>query len=716
MSLPAQLEGLAEVKGALIADPGGRLVSAEPPGPDATGRAAAVAVAAAGFATVGSRARLGALTGLWVKGPASSTVTAVRADALLCVTVDPATTSLQVERALERWAAAGATRAGAATPAPAPTPSPPPARRPTPPQPVQAVQAVPGGAVRTRPPPAPVPTFVPGAKPAIDPWAALRRALGRGQLNEASTHQRQLLPAADASRPGAEPVEPEICDRAVRTLLEGIGSALAGDGLGAGRALEPLAAASQPNLSFRWLALLWSARAALRSGAIPAARAHVQEALTLARQLDIEARAMSQWVAADVLAQDGDPTRALTWLSEARGRFAKGADPWGVGQTWLSEARVLTAVKRDAEAAAAARQAAALLPDSEEPQVTLARLAVMRDDLPAAERALQALRTQSAERLRGLVAAVRSGILARADAVEFLREVEAPPSERALRSLERISNASPRFLPAREALAWVLLRLGRYDEAGAVFRGLQSQALSPGERASVMLGLGCISNAQGPGGAKAATVRSVVSAGAALPGQAAAADDLPPLPPLSSSAMLSRAPPGSAGGAVFSGQLSSFALPDLLEFLRSGKRSGLLVCSSASGMGALRFFDGWVTAAASPTTPGIGEVLVLSRKVAPDALRKVTAALGPEPADAQVAERLVSDGHADPATVRAGFERQIRLAIRELMLWTDGEFTFNREAEAPLEAPGLAVALDPQGLLLNFFKDMDEASRDAASP
>jgi hypothetical protein len=50
-----------------------------------------------------------------------------------------------------------------------------------------------------------------------------------------------------------------------------------------------------------------------------------------------------------------------------------------------------------------------------------------------------------------------------------------------------------------------------------------------------------------------------------------------------------------------------------------------------------------------------------------------------------------------------------------MMHWTDGEFTFNRENEGAPEASALAVALDPQGLLLNFFKDMDETSRGAAS-
>jgi tetratricopeptide (TPR) repeat protein/predicted regulator of Ras-like GTPase activity (Roadblock/LC7/MglB family) len=694
MSLPPLLQGLSEIKGALTVDPTGRLIAAEPPSAGHADDAAAIAVVVSGFSAAGTSAKLGRLSTLLVKGAGSSSVTAVRPDALLVVTVDPATTTHQVERALKDWkpdgssAAATAPRAAPATP-----------RAPTPPKPLPTPAAT--------APRSPVATFAPraaSARPAADPWGSLRRSLGRGQLTEAVAYQRQLVTAGDPERYGSECVSTEECDRAVRALLEGIGSVMAGDGVGGGRILAPLVAESQENLSFRWLALLWIARADLKSGAIPAARAHIQEALTTARQLDIEARALSQWIAADVLAQDGDSTRALAWLAESRSRFEKTGDRWGMGQTWLSEARVLTSGKREPQAAEAAQQAAAFLPDSEEPSIALARLAVIRDDHATADRILRPLRTQSAERVRALVAAIKGGLVTRADAGEFLREQDAPPSERALRSLERIAKASPRFAQAREALAWMLLRVGRYDDAGAVFRGLLASSLAPGDRASVMLGLGCIANAQG-GGAPVA---------AAAP--AAAADDLPALPPLSTSALLARATQGAGAGSVFSGQLSSFALPDLLEFLRTGKRTGLLVCSSASGMGALRFRDGLITGAASPAAPGVGELLVRARKVAPDALRALSASLGPDQPDHLVGERLVRDGLADAASVKAAFAQLIGVAVRELMHWTDGEFTFNRETQLAPESAGLSVALDPQGLLLNFFKELDEASRDAASP
>ena len=106
-----------------------------------------------------------------------------------------------------------------------------------------------------------------------------------------------------------------------------------------------------------------------------------------------------------------------------------------------------------------------------------------------------------------------------------------------------------------------------------------------------MLGLGCIASA-------------ARDPGAAEPG-AAAADETRPAPRLTESVLLSGA---SAAGpdAVFSGRLSVFSLPDLVEFLRSARRTGVLECSSPAGLGSLRFQAGWICGATAPGLPGPG--------------------------------------------------------------------------------------------------------------
>jgi tetratricopeptide (TPR) repeat protein len=712
MTLPKQLHGLAEVRGALTVDPQGRLIAATPTLAGATpDGAAAIAAALQNLAQAGADAGLGPLVVAHLKGAASSLLGAVRDDALLLVHVEPSRMTSAAEKAVRAWtlredapASAGAPPAAApaapATPPPMPAAVAAPPVRATPARGVPAATATAGGV--------PAPTAAPSTAPR-DPWAALRHALGRGQLNEAASLRHALVAATAPGRPGAEPLSREACDRAVQILLEGVGSVMAGDGLGGAGILRELAGEDQPNTSVRWLALQWSARATVKSSAVAAARGHVQEALTLARQLDVEARALSQWTAAEVLAHDSDSTRALSWLAESRSRFQRAADRWGIGQTFLSEARILFALERYGAASEAALRAAEYLPASDEPTVLLSRLALLRGETDAAESLLRPLRTQAAEKVRALIGAIRDGVVTRPDASEYLREHDAAPSQRSLRALARIATAAPQFLQAREALAWMLLRVGRYEDAGGLFRALLSQPLSGADRASVMLGLGCVANA----GRAAAPAHAVVAAATRPPPADAA--PFPPAPTPTTSQVL----PPRAGGtatpdAVFSGQLSSFALPDLLEFLRSARRSGLLVCSGPVGMGALRFRDGRISGAASPTTPGLRELLVRDGKLSAAALEALASTSGaPDQPDELLADQIVRGGHADAAVVAAALEAQVWAAVRELVEWTDGEFAFNREETPGPADGGVSVSLDPQAVLLDVFRQRDEASRTA---
>uniref|UniRef100_UPI001F57AD19 DUF4388 domain-containing protein n=1 Tax=Anaeromyxobacter terrae TaxID=2925406 RepID=UPI001F57AD19 len=558
-----------------------------------------------------------------------------------------------------------------------------------------------------RTPPAPGPSAAAG-----DRWAALRRAIVRGHLSEAVTLKPALgeRPSTPA-RAGSEAVQGDELDGSLQTLLDGVGSIMAGDGVGGERTLRALSASAQQNLSFRWLARYWSARAALKSGSLPAARAHVKEALPLGRQLDLEARAVTEWVAGDVLSQDRDASRALAWLRDAHALFERLGDSWGLAQVSLSEARTLAALEREQEAAEAAARASALDAAWDEPPVFLARRALLRDDVAAAEKILEPVKTPAADRLRAVMDSIRGGTVSRADASEYLREHDAPPSARAIQALGRIANASPRFVPARDALAWMLLKVGKYAEAGSVFRGLLTQPLAPGDRASVMLGLGCISNAQRPSKDPAALRAVVTAASAPAPAAPSATREPPPVPQLSGSSLLARGAqaPGPLD-AVFSGRLSVFAFPDLLEFLRSAKRTGLLVCSSARGVAALRLRDGWITGGASPGTPRVGELLLRARKISPLALRAVQ-----EEPDQVIGDLLVREGIAEAAAVKEALEQQIGLAIRELVDWNDGEFAFNREPEGDETSTRISVALDPQAVLLNVFKDMDEQGRPVAT-
>ncbi len=677
MSLPPHLRGLLGVRRALVADPQGvplDLTGDEAWRADEDGAAAAVALGE--LSAAGGALGLGALDFVQVKAASRLTVAAARPEALLFLEVEAGPRAVEAERAVAAWSAG----------------EPPPA-------PAAPVLEAPRGLTATGLPavaaaagaPA-APAAVPQAAPGPSPWVALRRALARGSLTEAAGLLRE---AADAPAAGARP-EAAVPDReafreASARLLEGVGSVLSGDTAGGARTLRDLTGEAQPNLSVRWVAAFWSARAALAGGSVEVARRHVKDALDLSRQIDVEARAASQLLAAELLLRAADLEKALAWVNESRSRYERGRDTWGLARTWLVEARIRAAAGNEEACQAAVRQAQATEPGWDGPATFLAGRALAAGDLEAAGRLLEGVEGMPATRVRKLVAAIRGGVVSQADGAEFLKLHLAPPTTAAMRGLERIADAAPRFLPAREALAWMLVKLGRYASAHEIFAWLGEQPLDPDERALVALGLRCAGNAiqAGRGGATAA------------PHAAHAGETTPPPRPLAGD--------GDAG-AVFSGRLSSFALPDLLEFLRSARRSGLLVCSSPDGMGTMRFRQGYVTDAGGAGAPSLRQLLERDGPLGAEAQQAVE---GLVPGGEEEEAALRRDGLVPRPALDAALRQRIDLTVRQLMRWSDGEFAFSKE-EADASGPG-QIVVDAQELLLNIFKEQDESSQGQAA-
>ncbi len=690
MSLPPELGELAEVRGALTADRRGQVHAALKEVPGAADEAAAVAVAVTELDGAGSTLGFAGLHRLEVKGPRRTTVTAIRADLFLFVDVDPGKRAARTVELLDAWQRGVALPAGGAAATPSGLTGVLEAVDP------QANHAAASGS-STR------------LAAIDDPWSSLRRALVRSQLTRAAAFQQAILdaPHNPAPAPGSEPLPVPILQAAMQRMLEGIGGIMAGDPMAGSRALSDLATETQPNLSMRWVAHYWSARAALQSGGAEAARDHVRDTLALSRQLDVESRGVSQLLAAELLARGGDVPKALAWLAEARGRFERVADKWGLGQSWLAEARVLEG-KDEAACVAAATRARDADPSWDEPQVFLASRALAAGDPARALAALGEIRSPSADRLRTLLEAVGQQKISLTDAGEFLRIHHAPPSGANIRAMERIANASPRFFQAREALAWLLVRLGRYAAAREIFEWLLRQPLAQADKALVTLGLSSTTTALQAAGSPpppSAPVRT--ASGTAIPAGSP--------PPLGDSALLPQGARAAFSGldSMFSGRLSVFSLADLVEFLRTAARSGLLVCSSQGGMGAFRFRKGRITGASAPSTPSLGELLVRTGKLTAEALASAGPARDGTLVDAGLADRLVGLGVVDAATARDAGRQQIEQALRELIDWSDGEFAFTREEETPPSGDA-SIEVDAQQLLLDLFRERDERTRDRA--
>jgi hypothetical protein len=127
-------------------------------------------------------------------------------------------------------------------------------------------------------------------------------------------------------------------------------------------------------------------------------------------------------------------------------------------------------------------------------------------------------------------------------------------------------------------------------------------------------------------------------------------------------------------------------------------------------MAALRFRKGFIISAATPATPTLGELLVRAQRLTASVLKTTLEKKGVDQPEHLLGELLVHSGLVDVASVREALSEQIRLALRELIEWTEGQFTFDKGVASQSQR-SIEVDVDPQAAILNVVREMDEATR-----
>jgi hypothetical protein len=163
---------------------------------------------------------------------------------------------------------------------------------------------------------------------------------------------------------------------------------------------------------------------------------------------------------------------------------------------------------------------------------------------------------------------------------------------------------------------------------------------------------------------------------------------------------------------MFSGNLQMINLPDLLEFFRNGRRTGTLTCSSEQGSGQIRLRDGMIVDSLSPQNRGnsLLKRLVDSGAASEEQLGALAPGIGSEIDNIQLVRRLIEGGFTDPELVRNAMRKHVQAAIDELIQWMNGKFSFNPGTTSP-EIPPSSIEFDPHIILLQIFKEQDEADR-----
>lgn len=470
----------------------------------------------------------------------------------------------------------------------------------------------------------------------------------------------------------------------------------------------------------RWAAATWLADCAVAEGRGEEACKTLEEQLKGAQGRDARAEGVLRLALAQALASMARMDAALIETRSARRASASAEDAESLARAWLFEARLLASSPSSPESERCAQQARDALPGWLGPRVFLARQAVrdnklwkaqtlLREGLPEGAPLTPALAWEAQ-----LLERIRTGSIPPLIAAEYFRLDEVVASDEALEKLLQLDAAVPDVPHFKLAIVWKLLALGRRADARAMFErlvALEPNVLATGlvprcfqlaaasQRVAAAPEPRRSARAVGPATAEHATAQ----ASAASPTSAGEPAASPPR----SATQLAAVGKDSA----FSGELQLFALPDLLEFLRVGRRSGALIIKGPAGSGAIYLRDGMMLSASAPSSGDLGAILVETGKATSAQIERAKRTRLRD-SQRRLGAILLEDEQVAATDLRDATSAQVYRAMRELVNWTTGRFAFESEREDPVLPAGLAVPLDPQGVLLDVFRVMDEESRD----
>lgn len=156
------------------------------------------------------------------------------------------------------------------------------------------------------------------------------------------------------------------------------------------------------------------------------------------------------------------------------------------------------------------------------------------------------------------------------------------------------------------------------------------------------------------------------------------------------------------------GSLREASLPDVVQMLHLGRRTGRLALADRQRHASIYFEHGWITSASIVNRRDrLGEMLVKSGRITQAQLDEALAAQATEPSR-RVGELLVASG----AIARETLDHVLRLHVEEalyaLFTWSTGSFKF--EADVQLEADEPRHRFSPEAVLLEGARRIDEWS------
>jgi len=538
-------------------------------------------------------------------------------------------------------------------------------------------------------------------------WAALtmlemRMLLARGQVHQAR-QIAEILPVAGEAGLPVESYE----RREIQQLINAIDSALAGRNYLALQQLEQVA--QSPKQTIQWATQMWRSRVLAAEGNLANARQAAVQSIELAHRIGADAAHWASCFAAEVWAKAGDAPEAERRVLQVVSQFVEWGEVRGVSMAYLSLARVhrLAGAEEDSDAAAA------LSYETDGswtgPVIWLAWRALAAGDVAQANDLLRSIPspTTDAYNLVQALALIEARQIP-LEAVTWTLEAAArPPNGETVDELRQVLASHPAYLPAREALVWKLLSVGRLDEAKGQLEAMVEGSADVQSIAAVRLGLQMFSEEQifdqlFADFSRSQSVGEDYGEESTHPGSPSPSDAPAPTPaPQADSEAIPAGAEDKPTGFV--GQLSLFSVPDLLQFFCNSRRTGLLAFSSQCGEARIRLHEGSLCWALSPTHPSLGEFLLHQKTIGAEHLQLA--------ADPEQVGGLYGQEGVDGGRVRDGVREMLHLTLKELVDWTDGWFVFDGIRDTT--EPPAELQFNAQGILLDVLREIDEERRDA---
>jgi tetratricopeptide (TPR) repeat protein len=156
------------------------------------------------------------------------------------------------------------------------------------------------------------------------------------------------------------------------------------------------------------------------------------------------------------------------------------------------------------------------------------------------------------------------------------------------------------------------------------------------------------------------------------------------------------------------GSLKEASLPDVIQLLFLGRRTGCLALADRQNFGTIYFDEGQIVYAAIVNRRDrLGDILVRGKRITPEQLQAAVDAQDTA-REHKLGEILVEQGSLTREELQDYIRLQVEEAVYYLFTWSQG--TFNFEAGVRPEREDFLVRINPEYLLLEGARRVDEWS------